>query len=284
MNEHPNTTAARTARELLDGLRTKDLRALAVEALRRWRKDGPGQKLEFTMNGDLGRSLVPLLAERKGIRAAPNPDTVAERFLDRQVDPWMQPVVDLTAWLVTSGLAIPLQHTDLSLAGYTARYRLTAAGQTLLESEGDHPALPGFVERAAKGCPSLPMETTVHLTDAQTCLDYGLGRPAIALTGLGYEVAIDALVDHLDNRITLGKRPNARDKIAAVRKAIPGLIADPEARSRAERAWGFADQLRERRNQASHPGSHPDFTDLGEVHEWLLSAGRELPGLWSVRV
>jgi len=80
------------------------------------------------------------------------------------------------------------------------------------------------------------------------------------------------------------------DKIKAVRKAIPDLLGSPanpteaESLGASEDAWDFANRLRARRNQGSHPGAYPDFADLAEVHEWLISAGRHLPGLWSVRV
>jgi hypothetical protein len=129
----------------------------------------------------------------------------------------------------------------------------------------------------------------VHLADAQTCVDHGLGRPAVVLTGLAYEVAEDAAIDHLGSKLAIKKGAKAAEKIAAVRDAIPVLLSQPtnpieaEKRGAAEAAWDFADRLRARRNQGSHPGPYPDFTDLSEVHELMLSAARHLPGLWSVR-
>ena len=110
------------------------------------------------------------------------------------------------------------------------------------------------------------------------------------LAGLAYEVAIDDVVDHLGSKLPLKKGAKAAEKIAAVRQAIPTLLGPPSNPTEAERlgaaeaAWDFADRLRARRNQGSHPGAYPDFADLSEVREWLVSAGRHLPGLWSAKV
>lgn len=236
------------------------------------------------MHGDFGRALVPLLAAKQGTTA--DPHGVKEPFLYQQGEPWMQPVVDFLSWLVRAGLAIPLYGNDGRLNGYSGRYRLTAAGALLLDASDDHPFVPKFVERVVVRCPGLPDEVPVHLTDARACLDHGLGRPAVVLMGLAYEAAENDVVDHLEGQGKLRLKPNARaaEKIARVKDVIPTLLTDLEARGTATAAWDFADRLRERRNHASHANTYPRFDDLSEVHEFMLSAGRNLPGLWSVRV
>jgi hypothetical protein len=278
--------AIEVVKDLLKGLTADEVRALAIEALRRARRVNSADP-EFSMHGDLGRALVPLLAEKRGKGATPNAiQVLKEPFLNQQGQAWMQPVVDVMASLVRAGLVIPLYHAP----GYPVRYRLTGAGVRFLDADEDHPYLPGFVDRVVARCKDLPDEVAVHLADAQTCVEHGLGRPAVVLAGLAYEVAVDAVVDHLGSRTAAKKGAKAAEKIDAVKKAIPNLLgpstnpADAERRGAAESAWDFADRLRARRNQGSHPGAHPDFTDLEEVHEWLLSAGRHLPGLWSVRI
>jgi hypothetical protein len=273
-------------KDLLAGLTIAEVRALTIEALRRWRRFNQSH-VEFQMNGDLGLALAPLLAEKRGKGATRDAvHLMKEPFIKEQSQPWMQPVVDALASLVRAGLAIPLYHAQ----PYPPRYRLTSAGIRFLDADGDHPYLPGFVQRVVAICKDLPEEVEAHFVDAQTCVEHGLGRPAVVLAGLAYEVAIDDVADHLGNKITLRKGAKAADKIAAVRQAIPTILGPattPAAKEKvgaAEAAWDFADRLRARRNQGSHPGAYPDFADLDEVHEWLLSAGRHLPGLWSVRV
>jgi hypothetical protein len=173
------------------------------------------------------------------------------------------------------------------LCGYAGAYRLTTAGERFFDTTGDQPSLPGFVERVKQRCEGLPDESLVHLSDAGECLDHGLGRPAVVLTGLAYEAAENAAIEHLEmNRgLFLKKGAKAAERIAATVKLIPQLFdGDPERVGRALAAWDFADRLRERRNHASHPKAYPDFSDLAEIHEFIVSAGRHLPGLWSVVV
>jgi hypothetical protein len=273
-----------TAKVLLDGLTSDDLRVVAVEALRSWRRSSPSS-VEFSMHGDFGRALVPLLAAKNGVPA--DPQFVKEPFLYQQAEPWMRAVADFTSWIVRAGLAIPLYRGQGRENGYASSYRLTTAGERILDATGDHPFLPGFLERIGQRCAGLPDEVFAHLVDAQACLDHGLGRPAVVLTGLAYEAAENAAIEHLEkNRgLLLKKGAKAAERIAATTKLIPNLFGgDPERAGRALAAWDFADRLRERRNHASHPKAYPDFSDLAEIHEFIVSAGRHLPGLWSVNV
>jgi hypothetical protein len=276
-----NIQAIQAAKDLINGLTTDEVRSLAIEALRRWRRASPGRN-DFSMHGDLGRALVPLLAERKGVTVdAQMIEAVKEPFLSEQGQPWMQEVVEFISWLVGARLVFPLYHQS----GYPLRYRLTQAGIRLLDSNDDHPVLPGFLERLQKRCLGLVDEVMVHLIDARDCLDHGLARPAVALIGVAYECAEDEVIEHLESegKLVIPKNAKTAVKIAAVRNAIPVLFPDLEKRGAALAAWDFADRLRDRRNQASHPRALYDFGDISEVHELLLSAGRHLPGLWSVK-
>jgi hypothetical protein len=275
-------TVAQNTSRLLAAITVDELRALGIDALRRWHKQSP-TSMAFDVHGEFAASFLPALGERTGISVQPR---AREMFRIGQSDPGMQPLIDFLAWIVGSGLAIPLHNADPNIGGYATRYRLTSAGSLLLDADQDHPVLPGFVGRVVARCKDLPDEVAVHLADAQTCVENRLGRPAVVLAGLAYEAAEDAAIAHLEaeGKLNLRKNAKAAEKIAEVKRVIPSLFTDIESRSRADAAWGFADQLRARRNDGSHPRAFPDFSDLSEVHELLLSAGRYLPGLWSVRV
>ena len=280
----PPDQAIAAAKELLAGLTFDEVRAVVIEALRRARRDRPSE-LQFQMNDGIGRNLVLVLSERRGNNAAGFnfQQSVKETFLSQQSEPWMQSVLGSMWWLVRAGLAIPVYHAP----GYPVRYHMTDAGLRFLDDNEDHPCLPAFVERLTSRCKDLPDEVVAHLVDARTCLDHGLGRPAVSLSGLAYEAAADAAIEYLEkNRgFVPPKNGKAAARIADVMKFIPVLFGgDREKEGRAIAAWDFADRLRDRRNQASHPRNYPDFSDLSEVHEFLQSAGRHLPGFWSVRV
>jgi len=60
------------------------------------------------------------------------------------------------------------------------------------------------------------------------------------------------------------------------------LFADLQEGGRALAAWDCADRLRDRRNQARSPACIPTSTTPARSTSGLLSAGRHLPGLWSV--
>jgi hypothetical protein len=267
-------------RELLVGLAHADVGALIVDALRRWRRSEP-TNLEPQMNDGFGKALAAVFIEKRGQSVTPDRlHRLKEPFLSQQHESWMQPVIDTLGWTVRAGLLFPLYQQ-----AYPVRYRLTAAGAAFLDAADDHPLLHGFVERVAARCPGLPDEVSVHLVDARACLDYGLGRPAVSLMGLAYEAAENEAIVFLErNRgLVLKKDARAAQRIAGVLKLIPELFdGDLDRQGRARAAWDFADQLRDRRNHASHPKAFPDFSDLTEVHEFLVSAGRHLPGLWSV--
>ncbi len=74
--------------------------------------------------------------------------------------------------------------------------------------------------------------------------------------GLAYEAAENEAIMFLErNRgLVLTKDARAAQRIATVVKLIPQLFAgDLDRQGRAQAAWDFADQLRDRRNHAAHP-------------------------------
>lgn len=77
------TEDASTARvrALLEGLSDLEIRSLCLQALRQIHARHPTED-QITMHGHLGRELVPLLEERKGL-AAGDLNADKERFLDR---------------------------------------------------------------------------------------------------------------------------------------------------------------------------------------------------------
>lgn len=278
-------------RELLKGITTDEFRVIAIGGLRRWAQADSARlkQVEWSVHGHFGSALVPALAERVGKPADEEfVHRLKEWFLACQGDQDMQPWTDFIAWFSRVGFALPTYRSGGQANGYPDAMRLTSVGRRFLErTDGDHPYLPGFVDRVVARCPGLPEEVTVLLADAQACAENQLGRPAVVLAGVGYEAAAEAAIERLEQsaKIRPITKVKAAQRIAAMKANIPDLFkgaADPEGRFRAEAAWDFADRLRERRNHASHPKAYPDFSDLDEVHEYLLSAGRHLPGLWSV--
>jgi hypothetical protein len=279
----PTQDPIETAKELLDGISTEQFRAFGIEALRRWRKTA--NSTHFNFRDHFLRQVVPLLTKDRTVK---EPSMVADALWKQISQRWAQPLVDFSAWLVGAGLAIALRY-DGSGSEYAPGFRLTTAGEGLLIATDDHPLLPEFVERVVVRCPGLPEEVGAHLVDARACVDRGLGRPAVSLLGLAFEAAEDAAIEYLERNTGFQppKNAKAKQRIAAVVKHIPKLFpgdSDRDKESRAIAAWDFADRLRDRRNQASHPRNFPDFSDLTEVHEFIVSAGRHLPGLWSVRI
>ena len=59
---------------------------------------------------------------------------------------------------------------------------------------------------------------------------------------------------------------------------------DRDDRRRSGAAYDFADLLRLRRNEAAHTRPAYDFEHPGETEEFLVSAGRHLPGIWSLAI
>jgi hypothetical protein len=273
---------------LLAGLTPDEIRGYAIRALRAWWRARPDLALDsFSLHGDFGWHMVAILADMRGEKLETEAHRLGkEPFLSDQHRPWMKDVVEFLWWLTRVGLAFPL--LDTGNAPYFGRMRVTAAGARFLSSDDqDHALLPVSLERVRQRCPGLPDQVLAHLEDGRACLDHGLPRPAVVLIGLAYEAAVEAIVENLvANGLLDGsvvRRQTALGRIALVTALLPNLFADREAMSAATAAWAFADHLRKRRNDASHTKPAYDFTDIGEVHEFLASALRHLPILWCTR-
>src|SRR5688572_18619275 len=90
-----------------------------------------------------------------------------EVFLDRQNELFMAPVMDFVWWLIRAGLARPAIFANQALI----TLEMTPAGLSFLDSVGDHPLAPEFVERLRNRHPDIPEPVIVLLQDAQACLE-----------------------------------------------------------------------------------------------------------------
>jgi hypothetical protein len=271
--------------ELLEGLSDLETRQLCIEALRTWYRKHPTEGL-FAMHGGLGLELVPLLLQRKN-RPAADVETLSglkEPFIKDQTQGWFIAVSDFIGWFIRAGFGDPIsweKHNVISI-------RLTRLGIAFLESTEDHPFLPGFVDRVRSRCPGLPDDVTTLLVDVQSCIDRMLLRAAVVLMGVAYEVALEAVVDKLVHKAQLPASTadlNAAKRLSALRGVIDVVLPGGTSQGRddrfaAKRAYDFADDLRRRRNDASHTTPRHGFEDLVEAQEFLVSAGRQLPLVW----
>ncbi|MGE3671939.1 MAG: hypothetical protein AB7K71_19875, partial [Polyangiaceae bacterium] len=182
----PNEADTTRLQDLIEGVTQRELRALTLTALASWLAKFP-ERRTFSSHGTVGRQLVPLLADRKGLRLeSRRVNELAEGFIQFQQEPWMSEVVDTLWWLIRSGHAIPLHWSNENLSSML----LTEAGARLLKSPLDHPLHPEAVSRLQSRCPSIPAEVLEHLADARTCLDLDLLRPAVTLLGLAFELCL----------------------------------------------------------------------------------------------
>ncbi len=286
-------------RGLLDGLTEAEVRAFGIQAIRNhraWvRQQGRPPDHVFQMHGSFGREFALALAKHKGVSiTGTDADTLKEVFSGGVVDalhePWMIGVLGFLSWLSNSGLAF-LRSQGIG----EIRIMLTPRGIAFFDRDEveDDPLLPGFLERIKDRCPGLPDGVIALLVDTRACLDRSLGRPAVVLMGLAYETVIEQVVDalattgHVEEKT---RRAEAADRI----KRIKGLLRDearfkdlvPERddRRHVELAYDFADNLRLRRNEGAHTTPAFDFDHPAENHEFLVSAGRNLPGLWLLGV
>ncbi len=300
----------REVKKLVDGLSDIDMRELCLAALRAWRSKQPetvswqdteqivtpaAVRFVFSVHGDLGRELVPLLAARKGVSVG-DVDQLKEPFLDAQHFEWMTSFSEFLWWFVRAGFADVIRRVgkgEGDHVGYPVQLRLTRSGVRVLDSvDEDHPSLPAFLDRVRERCPGLPDGVLSLLQDARSCLEHALLRPAVVLTGVAFELAIETVVDIL---ATKGLVPPNTPKqlpaprIAAVLAAIDttgmrSIFVSADARTAATAAFDFADTLRLRRNEAAHTKPANDFSDRHEVDELLVSASRHLRALWSLAV
>jgi hypothetical protein len=277
-------------KELLSDLSDLETRELCLKALRQ-AYAGDRADFQISVPEDLIGQLTELLVQRRGWSIASHPTGSAEvarrdhsavRYELRTLLEGRGPsgLLEFEAWFVRAGFAWPLGGSSDKLPD---TLRLTQAGHRFLKRSEDHPFLPGFVGRLVSRSPGLPDDVVSLWNDARTCLDHGLMRPAIVLLGVAYEVAIEHVVQALVARSVLGKAAqdqNAAKRIAAVRGKIDALVPDKDDRCATHDAYAFADQLRRRRNDASHTAPTYGFEDREEVEELIVSAGRHTPNLW----
>lgn len=274
------TEGERSFRELLDGMSEIQLRELCILAVRRIRRTGDRRSTEVLDPRTLQHALVPLLMERRGEQPGSRQNLASlETHFEAA---WAVPIVLFFAWLVRSGLAFGFPHN---------RFRLLPAGLAFFDRDVDeHPLVPGSLQRLRARCSTLPDDVVELLEDAHACFEQGLLRPSVALLGVAFESAAHAVHEALLQKsiTTTPSQPRgAAQRIVAIRSALAARFpgnAGPmqEARSAASRACDFADELRVRRNDASHPVARFPFDDRQEVEELLVSAARFLPGLWAV--
>jgi hypothetical protein len=271
---------------LLAGLPDATIREICIDALRAWHLRHPTATV-IAMHGELGREVVPMLLARLGeTLTADEQNQLKEPFIDAQDEPWMVGVSEFIWWFIGAGFAVPTTFIDHNLTGM----RLTRRGVAFLASTEDHPLLPGFIDRVRTRCKGLPDDVITLVLDASRCLDHVLLRPAIVMMGVAYELAIEAVAESLVKRNLLQPTvldQNAARRISTIRGVIDSVLPASTSQERddrfaAHRAYDFADDLRRRRNDASHTDPRYGFVDRQEVEEFIVSSGRNLPPLWSM--
>jgi hypothetical protein len=289
--------------KLLEGRSRMEVRAICIEALRQWQGDAPGERV-IQMHGNFGLYAARLMLKDRSVSV--NPNIAKEPFIYNQSDPALAPIMEFIWWLVRAALAIPEFHVlraagDVGVSGLghhaaqvivsgpvdVLRLRLTDAGVRFLAARDEHPLSPGYLHRLRERHPDVPDEVVFLVEDAQACLEFRLMRPAVVLLGLAYETAVLKVLEKLAEKAIVHKVPeNAAKRIGTLRSTLPKLEAVDGERATATAALDFADHLRIRRNDASHPveswtWSWP-FDDSDELEELIISAARHLPFLWGI--
>lgn len=282
----PSRESFETVERLLTNLSDLEVRADRLAALRSWRAAHP-RGATFSLHGDLGLHLVPLLAARRG-ETGLNANDLKEVFVDPVAKPWMAGVVEFITWLARAGLVVPFGHGQNELP---IRMRLTRAGGRLLDATVDHPLVPGAIQRMRARCTNMPAEIESLFADAQACIDHGLLRPAVTTMGLAYEAAIESVADSLIGQTLLpadvADASPAR-RLTAVRTYYDGLQVPRTPQERDDHlaiglALDYANTLRRRRNDAVHTAPTYGFDDRPETEQLLVSALWHVPNLWRLR-
>ena len=285
----PDLDVWNDAKALLEGLSDLEVRELCIQALRERHGRFP-LPCQFSVHGELGREVLRLrIADLPNVRLQHGVDRIKEVFLEALDQPWMTPVVEFMDWFVRAGFAFPLSSTPNA---YPITLRLTRVGVRFLEQTDDHPLTPGHIDRLRTRCPGLGEDIVSLLADCRKCFDHALLRPAVVVMGVAYETAVESVAESL---VTAGALPpnvldlGAARRLADVRRAIDthlpaGTAAERDHRFAVHAAYDFADQLRRRRNDASHTTPRYGFEDRQEIEEFLVSASRHLPPLWSLRL
>lgn len=288
-------------RRVLEGKSPVQVRAMCIEALKRWHKgETRGQPRErrivstplghpqpddtptdrrFQMHGDLGVLVLRAHSEATGEAILSD---AKEVFLEGQNLPFMEPVMEFVWWMVRAGVARPELGQQILGGLY-----VTDAGLKFLGSAGDHPLHPGFLDRLRKRFQDMDEEVLVLFEDARACLGFRLLRPAVVLLGVAYEKAIEEVLLHF---VPLGltsaksvQAAHANERIATLKKLLSKLDMSKDGARMATAAIDFADNLRVRRNDGSHTTPRWPFDDSSEVEELILTASRYLPALWLVK-
>ena len=261
---------------LVQGLTDSKIRSSMLEAIRR---DQARNWNALQLNGSFGIEFLNVLAEVKSV--SPLDQVCKEVFYESGGHERLVPLLDALWWGVRTGLLVPGEIGGRGTATFGGVFLATSLCRRVLENPDDVPFAPDFVRRAKERCPGLADTVVVHLEDSHACHEIGLERPAVVMLGLAYEAAIEAVLDALAKLGHQFKMPReAKDRIDLLRKLLPKVVPDDERRRKAEEAIAYAEQLRSRRNQASHTEAHWPFTDHEEVDELLLSGGRHLPEMW----
>jgi hypothetical protein len=264
----------------MDKLGPIDVRELGLGILRDFRARHPGVT-RVELERDFLRPLFAHALRESGVQPVPDACTALARdCLERAA---LQPVLEFIWWLVRAGYAVPL----LGSKALPEALEITAAGATFLSAPaGDHPLLPGFIDRLRQRCAGLPEETLLHLRDAKACLEHGLHRPAIVLIAAAYEVALERLGDQLMQAGKLKRSFESAkpwERINLLKNALPNLGLPVDDRAQVARALDYAHKLRERRGDAATSAPIYPFDQTAELEEFLISACRHLPSLWLVR-
>jgi hypothetical protein len=309
LTEASNAKLADEIRGLLENVSDAEFREIGIEALRRWRRrtaapQSTQQPLMrepntvFALNG-IGIELAQLLADRKGVQPS-KVHALKEVFcwdaaLRRD---WMSPVAEFIWWLVRAGLAVEYAYNYLGppsqqypvQAVFPVSLRLTARGVRLVDSTADDdPLLPGFLDRIQQRCLGIPDGVLALLVDARECLDRCLMRPAVILMGVAYELAIEDVIGRLITKGLVAKSTldlEAKKRLDRVLEMIKDdgklslVVSGADDKRRVQMAYDFADKLRLERNSAAHTRPAFDYEHREETEEFLVSAGRHLPGIW----
>jgi hypothetical protein len=285
MNEHERNLAA-----LFEGMDEVTVREYLIAAVRKVRANPVNrpstEKLHLTT---IQRELLPMLRARDN---APNVPESPCGFLSDYLGwdhPWALPVVSFLSWLERTGLVFLPGRGGAD--DYVRQMRLLPAGREFFDRPSDgHPLMPGWIERIKARCPGLGDDVLAIMSDAQTCHAHELLRASVVLLGVAFETVVGSVHESMEAKnlpLTPPKPRLAAERIASVRSGInlriPGNKgADVEARTAADNACVFSDQLRSRRNDGSHLKAKYPINDADEVRDLLAGAARHMPALWAL--
>lgn len=276
----------RAVEAVFEGVTHERVRELGIDAIRLWRRRMAAQNATSRLvdRRDIGKAVADvLLSERPAVQVARG-RALGEALEYQLLSGEPSAFVNFLSWLERAGLAYAMGAIPNALPLW---YALSDRGVAFFNATDDHPLLPGHARRVADRCPGLPEGVIALLTDAETCIDHGLLRPAVAVMGVAYEAAVEAVAESLTQQgfLTAALPGSAAARIELLRsnidRRLPGTqVTDRERRFTVTASYNFADELRRRRNDASHTTPRYAFDDRPEVEEFLVSAYRHLPSLW----